>query len=205
MFTGIFEPAFLQAASQHKKEEPILVPHILIHVNRNMTKTPYICGNDIEIWTKHNGEKMVYSLPGNSDYKIANIQADADTDIIILGGITLIQWEGYTNAATIFDASKAPDTFVTVEGGSGLDVAEVIKVSASLTAIDGTWGVNTLKVLQCPANQQYVTKYFKDNMEIAAATPEGGTLYIDENAQYASGLIAAAQARNWTVLPLPEG
>ena len=206
MFTGIFEPAFLQAASQHKKEEPILVPHLLVHINKSINKTFYISGTDLEVWTKHNGEKQVYSFAGASEYREATIQADADTDIIILGGLTEIQiTNAYNNAITIFDASNAPNTFVNIEQAEcDMDNLEIVKVSSYFTAVASLWSdTKKTMLLQYPANDQWVTKYFKDNLEIVAATAEGGTLYTDLNGTYAAGLIAAAQSRNWTVLPIP--
>ena len=199
MFTGIFEPAFLQAASAHAAQPTPPEPEpdgIVIRTNTTGNVNPIInCTGTITVKSTYNGEPQEATYTDIDE--AITINADADTDIIITGKVTeLATAPAFSNKITSFRALNSQLVDVTI-GTQG--TLTTLCLPSTLTSFGGT--ITGVTKIMYPANNSSVSTAIKN--VITNATAADGVVYLDEDGDYYDTIANAATAKGWTIEQLP--
>ena len=200
MFTGIFDPAFLQAASAHAAQPTPPEPEpdgIVIRTNTTGNVNPIIkCTGTITVKSIYNGEPQEATYTDIDE--AITINADADTDIIITGKVTeLATAPAFSNKITSFRALNSQLVDVTV--GTQSTTLTTLCLPSTLTTFGGT--ITSVTKIMYPANNSVVSNAIKN--AITNATAADGVVYLDEDGDYYDTIANAATAKGWTVEQLP--
>ena len=200
MFTGIFEPAFLQAASAHATPEPPVEENEIVIGTRTKPNTFPVslsCTGEITVIYTAGGEQQTKTFTDLEDEILTGVIPDANTNVKITGNVTRFQCGGPNSACILsIDFSKC-------------------KTLTAIAAITGDWmtslimpdddtlitqceeieleSVNTIK---CKADNQIVCNGIAAAISYATGT---GTLYTDSAGAYFSTLDDAASDKGWTI------
>ena len=199
MFTGIFEPAFLQAASNTQGDAPennVIIFHVesvpLVNLEPEVS-----CVGEISIEYKKNGETQTLTYSDLEEVQVLDDKPDDDSDVIIRGRVTRMYMSGPPFACI-----------------NSLDVSQC-KTLKDLTASFGNLQTLNLNTQLISLNVNYMvdieTIYYAANNSavstavagaITNADANNGIVYTDSAAAYYSIIADAATAKGWTIQQL---
>ena len=201
MFTGIFEPAFLQAACAHVAPEPPIPPEpdgIVIRTNAQGNINPMItCSGTITVKAVYNGEEVTTQYTDIDDEAVV-INTDADSDVIITGNLTAMATApAFSGKLTSFRALNSVLTELTIGTQNNLTTLCLPKTITSFSNA----GVTGLTKIMYPANNSSVSTAIKN--AITNATAADGVVNLDPDGAYYNTIANAATAKGWTIEQLP--
>lgn len=196
MFTGIFDPAFLQSACAHVAPEPQGNKTIYRFSNAQY-RVNYNSSSDLIVKIIKGGVPTTYEAPQSETGRL-DIEADANTDIIIYGDVLSLSFNLSTDAgkAIFFDASKN-NVFEYLTYGCSQGNIELLALPASTkhpVVLNNATNISTIKY---PATNSDVATKLADL--ITNSSVDNGTLYTDSAGAYYSTLETAATAKGWTI------
>lgn len=198
MFTGIFDPAFLQAASAHAAQPTPPEPEpdgIVIRTNVTGTIEPNIeCTGTITVKSIYNGEEQIAQYT-NLD-SVIEILSDANTDIIITGGtnIGITFSPGFGNKLLSIRALNSNLKKLQFTSQSTLTT---LCLPSSFTNLNGSPTMTGLTKIMYPANNNSISTTIANAITNAIAAD--GVVYLDENGDYYDTIANAATAKGWTI------
>lgn len=200
MFTGIFEPAFLQAACAHAAQPTPPEPEpdgIVIRTNTTGNVNPIInCTGTITVKSTYNGEPQEATYTDIDE--AITINADADTDIIITGKVNeLATAPAFSGKLVSFRALNSQLQELTIGTQNNLTT---LCLPTTLTSFSNA-GLTGVTKIMYPANNSSVSTAIKN--AITNATAADGVVYLDEDGDYYDTIANAATAKGWTVEQLP--
>ena len=202
MFTGLFEPAFLQAACAHATPTPPPEPEpdgIVIRTNVQGAINPnIICTGTITIKSTYNGQAVEAQYSNLDGEETTAINTDANTDIIITGNVTSFSLSPmHKDKIVSFRALNSNITYIAIGYQSNLLTLCVPAATSTLSITSPT----ALTKIMYPANNSSVSNTIQGSIQ--SATAADGVVYLDEDGDYYDTIANAATAKGWTVEQLP--
>ena len=200
MFTGIFEPAFLQAASAHVEPIPPTPPEpdgIVIRTNAQGNINPIItCVGTITVKSTYNCAPVEVQYTDIDDEAVI-INTDADADVIITGKLTeLATAPAFSGKLVSFRALNSQLQELTIGTQNNLTT---LCLPTTLTSFSNA-GLTGVTKIMYPANNSSVSTAIKN--AITNATAADGEVYLDADGTYYSTIADAATAKGWTIKQL---
>ena len=200
MFTGIFDPAFLQAASAHATPEPPVEENEIVIGTRTKPNTFPValsCTGEITVIYTAGGEQQTKTFTDLVEELLTGVIPDANTNVKITGNVTYFQCGG-PNSACILSVDFSKCKTLTNLSGFQADWGTTLIMPNEDTSIIQCKEIEleSVSIIKCKADNQIVCN------GIAAAisySNETGTLYTDSTGAYYSTLETAATAKGWTI------
>lgn len=196
MFDGIFNPAFLQAASAHATPTPAEPDGIVVQTNEQITLTGELSGaGEIIVKSVYNGVEEIQTF-NNPNAEDLEINTDADTDIEITGSVTVLMFgPPFVGKLTSFRALNSDLREISIGNQNNV---KTLCLPGSLTEDLATYtGVTLIKY---PATDSTISTKIANI--ITNATAADGVVYTDTNAPYHNLIVDAAENKGWTVKQL---
>ena len=200
MFTGLFEPAFLQAACAHVEPIPPTPPEpdgIVIRTNVTGDIEPLLsCTGSITIKRIYEGVEHTDTYT-DLNQTATEMPADADTDIVITGKVTYLATAPMvSNKITSVRALNSQLQELTIGTQNSLTT---LCLPTTLTSFSNA-GLTGVTKIMYPANNNSVSTAIKN--AITNATADDGEVYLDADGAYYSTIADAATAKGWTIKQL---
>lgn len=194
MFTGIFDPAFLQSACAHAQKPNEIVAH---YINNPAMKGIYIWGiGEICVKYMEGGIQKTATFNNPDDEPFGDgIVFDANSDLIIQGDVTRFGI-GRPNNTSLYSVDTSKCHSLLAINDINDDACEIIKLNSELTELY-VGNLKKISAFYYAANNSAVTDIVKS--AITYSTINNGVLHTDSNGAYYTTLAAAATAKGWTI------
>ena len=196
MFTGIFTPDFLQAASNTQGDAPennVIIFHMSSEAFVDIE--PVVsCIGEISVEYKKNGVTQTKTYTDLVEYEILEDKPDVDTDVIIRGKVTKFEMHGppfsYINSVDVSQCKTLKDLLLKFSSLVTLNLnIQVVNIDIS--------SVPKIEAIYYAANNSAVSTAVAG--AITNADANNGIVYTDSAAAYYSIIADAATAKGWTI------
>ena len=196
MFTGIFTPDFLQAASNTQGDAPennVIIFHMSSEAFVDIE--PVVsCIGEISVEYKKNGVTQTKTYTDLVEYEILEDKPDVDTDVIIRGKVTKFEMHGppfsYINSVDVSQCKTLKDLYLSF--GSLV----TLNLNTQLVNLD-IQNTPKIETIYYAANNSAVSTAVAG--AITNADANNGIVYTDSAAAYYSIIADAATAKGWTI------
>ena len=196
MFTGIFTPDFLQAASNTQGDAPennVIIFHMSSEAFVDIE--PVVsCIGEISVEYKKNGVTQTKTYTDLVEYEILEDKPDVDTDVVIRGKVTKLAMQGppfsYINSVDVSQCNTLKDLLLKFSSLVTLNLnIQVVNIDIS--------SVPKIEAIYYAANNSAVSTAVAG--AITNADANNGIVYTDSAAAYYSIIADAATAKGWTI------
>ena len=199
MFTGIFTPDFLQAASNTQGDAPennVIIFHMSDEAFVDIE--PVVsCIGEISVEYKKNGVTQTKTYTDLVEDDILEDKPDVDTDVIIRGKVTKLAMQGppfsYINSVDVSQCKTLKDLHLSF--GSLV----TLNLNTQLVNLDILYAPEIAAIYYAATNSAVSTAVAG---AITNADANNGIVYTDSAAAYYSIIADAATAKGWTIQQL---
>ena len=200
MFTGIFDPAFLQSACAHATPTPPVEENeIVLGIRTKPNNFPVLlsCTGEIIVSYVADGEQQTKTFTDLSESALTGVIPDANTNVKITGDVTYFICAGPASSCLVScDFSKCK-TLTSIAAITGDWITSLIMPNDdTLMTQCEEIELESVTTIKCKADNQTVCNGIAAAISYANGT---GTLYTDSAGAYYSTLETAATAKGWTI------
>lgn len=199
MFTGIFDPAFLQAASNTQGDAPennVIIFHMSDEAFVDIE--PVVsCIGEITVEYKKDGVTQTKTYTDLVEYEILEDKPDVDTDVIIRGKVTKFEMSG--PPFSCIDSVDVSQCKTLTELTASFANLATLSLNTKLTNIVLTNSHDLEDIYYAAVNSAVSTAIAN---AITNADSNNGIIYTDSAAAYYSIIADAATAKGWTIQQL---